>query len=84
MWCRRGGGGWFGRKVRISDHWALEDAILDKQREIQDLNKQYADPLTYNSMDRYYIMMDRKQLEAELAELVALRPEYALDTERNP
>lgn len=71
-----------GRKVRISDHWALEDAILEKHKEIIELNNQYADASTYNSMDRYYIMMDRKQLEAELAELVALRPKYALDTDR--
>ncbi len=82
MWCRRGGGGWFGMKVRNSDHWALEDAIREKTQEIAALNEQYADARTYNSMDRCYIKMDREQLKSELAELIDLRPKYPLDSSR--
>ena len=35
-YARKGGGGKIGRKIRSSDHWALEDAIEEKEREIKE------------------------------------------------
>lgn len=37
--ARRGGMGKFGQKIRNSDRWALEDAILEKQYELNELIK---------------------------------------------
>lgn len=32
-----GRGGWVGKKVRGSDRWALEDAIHEKEQELEQL-----------------------------------------------
>lgn len=37
--ARNGGMGKLGRKIRNSDHWALEDAITEKQQELDELIK---------------------------------------------
>lgn len=34
---RNGGGGSLGKKIRASDHWAWEEAVKDKERELQEL-----------------------------------------------
>jgi len=36
-YARNGGMGKLGQKIRNSDHWTLEDAILEKQQELDEL-----------------------------------------------
>lgn len=37
--ARNGGCGALGRKIRNSDHWALMDAIAEKEQELAELRK---------------------------------------------
>lgn len=38
-WCERGGGGWFGKRVRRSNHFALEDAIREAEEKVEEHKK---------------------------------------------
>ena len=74
--ARRGGCGEIGRRIRNSDHWALEDAIHEKEELIEGLVCEASQ--TKNGWRRQEVLDDAADVRAELAQLIALRPKYPL------
>ena len=77
FWARRGGAGEIGRRIRLSDYLALEDAIREKQEQIDAWEQAI---LTEKNLWRCRELQDdvadARQLQSEL---IALRPKYAID-----
>ena len=76
LWARRGGAGEIGRRIRLSDHLALEDAILEKQEQIDAWEQELR--TEKNLWRRKEFLDDIADARQFQSELIALRPKYAI------
>ena len=77
FWARRGGAGEIGRRIRLSDYLALEDAIREKQEQIDTWEQEIlTEKKLWRCRELQDDVADARQLQSEL---IALRPKYAID-----